>query len=377
MDKRVILAVAGSGKTYTLVNSIDEKKRNVIIAYTKENIKNIEKELIKRFNRIPKYTQIYTFHKFVYNFLIRPYENQISQYFNTTIKSKGLCFDIPQKAVDRFGNYNKNYKLKKDYKHYLKIDRYYSSLISELVNYLDKENLLFISRALNTINYFFDSLYIDEFQDFREENYKLLEKIIKLNDNVLLVGDYYQHSVNAVNNSGIPFQKKGNNVKYIITYNEYKEVLRSLHLNIDETSLIKSRRCSEEVCNFVSKKLKIQIESAKINKGIVEFLNDEDKVREKLNDDNIVKLVIKEPYSWNFNAMSWGYSKGDTYSDIVVILTDKFNRIAKDDFSTSNIPQTTINKLYVAMTRTDRNLYLIKFQDFKKVKTEYQINLKK
>lgn len=373
MDKTVILAVAGSGKTYTLIKSIDKKKRNIIIAYTKENIKNIEKELIKRFNEIPKYTQIYTFHRFVYNFLIRPYENQIAQYFNTTIKSKGLCFDVPQKAVDRFGNYNKNYKRKKDYMHYLKSDRYYSSLISELVNYLDSENLSFISRALNNINYFFDSLYIDEFQDFREENYKLLEKIIKLFDDVLLVGDYYQHSVNAVNNSGIPFQRKRKNAKYIISYNEYKEVLKSLQLNIDETSLIESRRCSEEVCYFVSKKLKIQIKSAKINNGIVEFLTDENKIREKLNDDKIVKLVIKEPYSWKFNAISWGYSKGDTYSDVVVILTDKFNTIDNDNFSIDNIPQTTINKLYVAMTRTDKNLYLIKFKDFKKVKTEYQI----
>ena len=41
MDKRVVLAVAGSGKTYYLCNILDETKRNIIIAYTNENIKNI------------------------------------------------------------------------------------------------------------------------------------------------------------------------------------------------------------------------------------------------------------------------------------------------------------------------------------------------
>lgn len=372
MDKRVILAVAGSGKTYTLVKSIDEEKRNIIIAYTKENIKNIEKELMKRFNKIPQYTKIYTFHSFVYNFLIRPYENQIAQFFDTKFKSKGLCFDVPPKAIDKSGNYNEKYKLKEDYRHYLKSDKYYSSLISELVNNLYSKKIPFMIRALNNLNYFFDNLYIDEFQDFREENYKLLEKIIKIFDNVLLVGDYYQHSVNAVNNRGIPFQRIRKKEKYIISYEEYKEVLSSMQLDIDETSLIESRRCSEEVCQFVSEKLKIKIESAKINTGIVKFLKDEDEIRKMLDDNNIIKLVYKNPYSWKFNAISWGYSKGDTCSNTVVILTDKFNSIDDDNFSTNNISQTTVNKLYVAMTRTDKNLYLIKFKDFKKVEKNYK-----
>lgn len=373
MDKRVILAVAGSGKTYTLARSINPEKRNLIIAFTRENIKNIEKELIDKFGIIPKYTQVLTFHKFVYNFLIRPYENHIARYFNTTIKSKGLCFDIPPKAIGKDGIYNKDYKLKKNINHYLKSDRYYSSLIAELVNYLCDKQLPFIDRALKNVNLFFDNLYIDEFQDFREENYKLLEKIIRLSKNVLLVGDYYQHSVSGVNNSGIPFQRKKNKSKYIISYNEYKLLLKSMNLYIDEETLNKSRRCSENVCQFITDKLKICINSKKINQGEIKFLRTEDEIRDKLNNNNLLKLVNKNSTSWKFNAMSWGYSKGDTYSDVVVILTDKFNNIDSEEFTLNNIPPTTINKLYVAMTRTNRDLYLIKFKDFKKVKDEYQI----
>ena len=44
MDKRIILAVAGSGKTYKLGHDIDETKRNIVLAYTNQNIKNIRKE---------------------------------------------------------------------------------------------------------------------------------------------------------------------------------------------------------------------------------------------------------------------------------------------------------------------------------------------
>lgn len=45
MAKRIILAVAGAGKTYHICHKIDPTKRNLIIAFTHENIHNIQKEL--------------------------------------------------------------------------------------------------------------------------------------------------------------------------------------------------------------------------------------------------------------------------------------------------------------------------------------------
>ena len=43
MGKKVMLAVAGAGKTYHICHAIDKEKRNLILAYTHENIDNIEK----------------------------------------------------------------------------------------------------------------------------------------------------------------------------------------------------------------------------------------------------------------------------------------------------------------------------------------------
>lgn len=43
MAKRVILAVAGAGKTYHICHEIDPAKRNLILAFTHENIYNIQK----------------------------------------------------------------------------------------------------------------------------------------------------------------------------------------------------------------------------------------------------------------------------------------------------------------------------------------------
>ncbi len=74
MGKRVILAVAGAGKTYHICHNINPDKKNLILAFTHENIYNITKELTKSFGSIPAKTTICTFHSFVYRLLIRPYE---------------------------------------------------------------------------------------------------------------------------------------------------------------------------------------------------------------------------------------------------------------------------------------------------------------
>ena len=73
MAKQVILAVAGAGKTYHICHSIDPKKKNLILAFTHENINNIQKELCHAFGKVPQCTTISTFDAFVYRELILPY----------------------------------------------------------------------------------------------------------------------------------------------------------------------------------------------------------------------------------------------------------------------------------------------------------------
>ena len=68
-------------------------------------------------------------------------------------------------------------------------------------------------------------------------------------NSVTLVGDYHQYSVSAANNSGKPFKKKKSDVGYL----EFISELQSAGFNVDTTTLNKSRRCSAEVCDFISK----------------------------------------------------------------------------------------------------------------------------
>lgn len=72
-NKKLIHAVAGSGKTRFIIDNIDPSKRNLIITYTENNQQILEQRLIKKFGRIPEDTHIFGVFEFLYSFCLVPY----------------------------------------------------------------------------------------------------------------------------------------------------------------------------------------------------------------------------------------------------------------------------------------------------------------
>ena len=97
--------------------------------------------------------------------------------------------------------------------------------------------------------------------------------------------------------------------------------------------------------------------------SFVIWLNNKTKICQVLQDKQIVKLVWEKPEMYNFKAISWSYSKGDTYNNICIILTDTYRNLNLETFQLPN-SIISLNKLYVALTRSRGNVYLIKYQDF-------------
>lgn len=185
MDKRVILAVAGAGKTYHLCNSIDPAKKNLIIAYTNENIHNIQNELIKTYGAVPELTTVTTFDSFVYHSIILPYEPSIASFFSEpTFVSNGISMaDPPPQRIRNSRGMpisNPGYTPKNKLGHYINsIGQYYCDNLSELVMHVKQKDNNLILRASKRLNYLFDAVLIDEFQDFREYDYELIVSLSK------------------------------------------------------------------------------------------------------------------------------------------------------------------------------------------------------
>ena len=373
MAKKVILAVAGAGKTYYICHKIDPAKRNLILAFTHENIHNIQKELCDAHGCVPELTMVTTFDSFVYHQLILPYEPSIAEHFACPrFSSCGICMTDPpsktKKNAEGKSVANPHYRKKDSLTHYVTMNRqYYCATLSELVLQVKKNRESLIKRLAARLNLFFDCILIDEFQDFREYDYELIMALAKQLNDVILVGDYHQHSVSATNNSGKPFKNKSKDVSYV----DFVAELRNSGFEIDLTTLDKSRRCSAEICNYISEKLHINIASNGDHCGSIVWIDDDPSV--VLNQDQIIKLVFNEAANYTFRAMNWSYSKGDTVDSACVILTDGLDNLDSDSFDPEKIKRSTLNKLYVAMTRSRGDLYLIKASTFKKLRDAYRI----
>ncbi len=64
MDSKLILAVAGSGKTRYLIESLNLEERSLIVTYTINNTENLRKRVIKKFGFMPENIRIYTYFSF-------------------------------------------------------------------------------------------------------------------------------------------------------------------------------------------------------------------------------------------------------------------------------------------------------------------------
>lgn len=373
MAKKVILAVAGAGKTYHICHEIDPTKRNLILAFTHENIHNIQNELCNAHGCIPELTAVSTFDSFVYHQLVLPYEPNIAAHFGCpNFVSHGICtIDPPtqrKKNTNGESVANPLYKKKDKLAHYVTTKgQYYCATLSELVLQVKKKRESLVKRATARLNLFYDCILIDEFQDFREHDYELIISLAKQLNDVVLVGDYHQHSVSATNNSGKPFKNKSTDV----SYDDFVGELQKAGFEVDLTTLDKSRRCSAEVCDYVREKLRISITSNGDHGGAVKWIdNDPSSV---LDDNRIIKLVFREAGKYSFPALNWSYSKGDTVDSACVILTDDLDNLDSDKFNPDRVKPSTLNKLYVAMTRSRGDLYLIKASTFKKFQKQYTI----
>ncbi|NSI06532.1 hypothetical protein G4970_17940 [[Ruminococcus] gnavus] len=168
MAKRVILAVAGAGKTYRICHEMQPEQKNLIVAFTHANIKNIQNELLKEHGKIPDATRIMTFDAFVYHMNNRPNEKTIYNFFGQNYKFEKTSITLkkpPQQRIKINGRYvpNKSYKKKDCFQHYMdERGQYYCETLSELAMYVKQGRESIVLTAAERLNLFFDNILIDE-----------------------------------------------------------------------------------------------------------------------------------------------------------------------------------------------------------------------
>lgn len=336
VDKRVILAVAGSGKTTHIVNTLGDLNpgvRSLVITYTRNNLSNLRTKIIRKFGYFPENISLYEYFAFLYGFCFRPFLLR-----NT--RAKGINWEMPPASTLRKERTSKEYYF----------DKYSRLYHNRIAKFLEVEGVLDLVNQ--RIERYYDNLLVDEVQDFGGHDFNFLRTIVQSKVTILLVGDFFQHTFDTSRDGNV-------NKNLYSDLDVYKRLLRKMGLAVDSDTLRKSFRCSPTICRFISKNLGIDMESHRDDETAMHALATKDDAGVVLKCNNTVKLFYREHYKYGCYSKNWGDSKGaDHYSDVCVVLNkETFQKFQKRRLR--ELKPRTRNKLYVACTRARNNLYLI------------------
>ena len=221
---------------------------------------------------------------------------------------------------------------------------------NRLAKYLEQTGT--VKDVIARIEKYFDAFLIDEVQDFAGHDFNLLMSLCKTNVKCMFVGDFYQHTYDTSRDGNVNNSLHAN-------YEIYKKRFSAAKMDIDLESLVKSRRCSKSVCDFISANIGIHIESDSDSLTDVSLTEDRVVAQQLYEAPDTVKLFLQEHHKYACYSQNWGASKGlDHYQDVCVVLHPPAVKAWKAG-TLADLAPATRNKLYVACSRTRGNLTFV------------------
>lgn len=332
MDKRVVFAVAGSGKTTQIVESLDPDKRCLVLTYTEQNLLNLRMKVEDRFGGVPQAMVLSTYFAFLHSFFLRPL-------LGLSMPSRGLNFKgppiFPMIKEERDDHYMDDGR------------RFYSNRVAKLIV---KRGM--IDDARRRIEKYFGLLCVDEVQDFGGHDFNFLEVLFTANVPMLLVGDFHQNTYVTSHDLAV-------NRNLHSDYGRYKARFAAAGVTVDLASLVKSRRCAPAICQFIRDRIGVYIDTHSDREASVVLIDDEDEANRIHARDDLVKLFYQKHSRYGCRSQTWGGSKGeDHYDEVCVALNDTTLKAYRKG-GTMELARITRNKLYVALTRSRGNVYLV------------------
>jgi len=334
MDKSVIFAVAGAGKTTRIVNGLNLERRFLLLTYTDNNFVNLRRKIVAKFGYMPPNIVLKTYFSFLHSFCFRPF-------LAMAWRTRGVTFNPPSMwAGGRAGAQAREYYVDG-------AQRLYHNRIARLIA---------AERAMDDvaarIEKYFDVVCIDEVQDIGGHDFDLVLGLCRCNVDILLVGDFFQHTF-------VTSHDRGKNAGLHDNYEKYKKHFADAGLRVDTTSLAKSHRCSPTICDFIQEHLGIHIQSHSDLATEARLLGTQEDANRMHANANTIKLFYNKHHDYGCYSQNWGGSKGDDHhTDVCVVL----NETAYKAFIAKRLREAaplTRNKLYVAFSRARGNLYLL------------------
>lgn len=411
LDNTLVLAGAGTGKTYTIINKVKyildnniyKESEILILSFTNESVNDLKRKINNNID-------IMTFHKLALSLIKDPnmkisseyyLKYIIDEYFNSynkynkkeNILTKRILKEININNLKQLiftfinlykSNYNDiNYLLDIYNKSYF-IDKIYLRIIIQIYylytkelesnGYLDLNDIIKIATNNvndNLIKTNYKYIIIDEFQDTSLNRYKLIEAIMNQhNSKVFFVGDDYQsiYRFSGCNLDIFLNLKKLipnlNTIKLENNYRNPKEII-----DVANSFIIKNKKQipKNTICQkSVNKPIKLCIYKSKVNaiEKVLKYINTNYLILGRNNKDKDIFNIKDKPF------LTIHKSKGLEEENIILVnlinntnsLPSKIknNKIISKIIKEDNYPYEEERRLfYVALTRTKNNIYLL------------------
>lgn len=331
MDKAVTFAVAGSGKTRSIVERIDPARRSLIITYTTNTEQDLRRRISEKLGGLPDSVAVGTYFSFLNRFCYKPF-------LQTEMRSRGISFAPPSQLSSRMPL--------NDTQRYIHGGRIYHCRMAKLLSVKGC-----MSELRDRVDRYYDEVFIDEVQDFGGYDFNFLMEMSEARARFRLVGDFYQHTFSTSHDGNV-------NKSLHHNYEAYRKRFSTAGFAVDTTSLAASHRCGRAVCELIANTLGIPIASAATSSSRVEVIESQPQADRLHSDPGTVKLFLDEHWAYGCHSHNWGACKGlDHYQDVCVVL----NPTSWALFSRGQLAEskpTIRNKLYVAFSRARGNLYV-------------------
>ncbi|WP_198385918.1 UvrD-helicase domain-containing protein [Sphingobacterium sp. G1-14] len=242
LNNKLLISVAGSGKTTYLVRSALRIKDPLLITtFTEANEKEIRKKFCEINGHIPANVTIQTWFSFLIQHGVKPYQGSVF-----TEKINGLLL-VNEASGIKFTTktgikvqYSEAEEFEKHY--FSKNGKIYSDKLSKFVIRCNEKSGGLVIKRLAKI---FKNIYFDEVQDLAGNDLELLKLIFKTNIKTILVGDPRQVTYLTHNERKNSQYRDGNIKQFILDK-------CSKYCMVDEQILRYSHRNSAEICGFSS-----------------------------------------------------------------------------------------------------------------------------
>lgn len=341
MNKTLVIAAAGSGKTWGLCNHAIKNltdKKILLITYTNQGKRALEEELKKQNKGVlHSKIRIMTWYTFLLLECIKPYQSYIVKY--NSIRT--ISFDESYGQVNYYpaGNYRRYITNENNIR---------SNQASELAYYLnDTSNGKVISRLEEVYSY----IYIDEVQDLSGWDLDLVRILLSSNLGVYLVGDPKQ-STYKTNTSTKNKNKSG------------RKLLEFFVDLIDDNKLIlktsnQTNRFNKDIAKFVN--LIDPLEPFVQSEMLCSDEYDGVFIIDRKNINHYLKLFNPQCLRYDrrtvvesANVMNYGVVKGRTFDRVVIYPNGKFK-----DFILKNTKLGSPEKYYIAATRARKSVVFV------------------